>query len=179
MLTTYFLAPQYRGHVKFVTAILGGAAAIYSAYYIGAAMRLGLLRDKQKSSFDMLDMLNRPEFVEVREFVEEHVENHVEISARQLYAKITEDRDLLKAATIVLGIFEDMSIAIQREYAEEEILYLSLSRIVPYIYGALRPYIEQVRELKNEPRYHIEVEKLVQSWNRSVCLCSGKATPSI
>jgi len=61
----YFCAPSCREHLKFVTLLVAGAAGIYSAYYVGAALRLNLDREKQKASFEILGLLNRPEFVQV------------------------------------------------------------------------------------------------------------------
>jgi hypothetical protein len=84
ILIMYFTTAQYRDHVKFITLLLGGASAIYSAYYVGAALRLNVERDKQRASFELLELLNRPEFVDVRNFLEKEVEGHENVSDSDL-----------------------------------------------------------------------------------------------
>jgi len=54
----YFVAPKYREDVKFITVVIGGATAIYSAYYVGAGLRLNIERQKQEASFEILSLLN-------------------------------------------------------------------------------------------------------------------------
>ncbi len=77
-----------------------------------------------------MSLLNRPEFTDVRKFFEREVEGHEDISAAELFNKIDQNRQLENAAAIVMGILEDMSIAIQHNYVDEDILYTSLFTIV-------------------------------------------------
>lgn len=128
--------------------IVAGAAAIYSAYYVGAALRLNLDRERQKASFDILSLLNRPEFVTVRKFIDTQVEGHQTISAQDLYQKVRSESELDQAVTMVLGILEDASIAVQTEYVDENALHASLLDIVHRYFHSLRGYIEQFREAK-------------------------------
>ena len=65
ILLAYFLAPNARNQLQFVALTLGASSAIYSAYYVGATLRLGIERDRKNKSFEILNGLNRPEFVEV------------------------------------------------------------------------------------------------------------------
>jgi hypothetical protein len=178
-LTAYICKPEQRDHIKFAAALLGGAAAIYSAYYVGAALRLQLNRHRQQASFDILNLLNRPETAKVRNFVETEVEGHEQLSPNDLYRKVTENRDLDDAVTIVLGILEDASIAIQNDFVDENILYASLDDIVKRCFHALRAYVEQLRKQRAEPLYFVEVEKLCASWDSGRRLADGKTLPKL
>lgn len=179
VLASYFCAPTYRDQLKFATVLIGGAAAIYSAYYIGAALRLTVERDRQRASFEILSLLNRPEFVKVRKFIEKGVEGHEKLSATDLYEKIRTSEKLENAVTIVLGIFEDASIAIQNDFVDENILYTSICDLANRNFHGLRGYIEQCRKKKGEPMFCIEYPKLCTAWEGGKRLSNGKPMPTV
>ena len=175
----YLYLPDYRDSIKFVTVLVGGAAGIYSAYYIGAALRLNLDREKQKASFEILGLLNRPEFVEVRKFVDNKVEKHDTISEEEIFKMITEDIKLYNSVVIVLGILEDMSISIKTDYANEDTLYMSIAEIVKRNYRNLHGYIEQMRKIRHNQNYFVELEKLSNAWEAGKRLSDGSPLPKL
>jgi len=179
ILISYFSAPAYQSHIKFVTILLAGAAAIYTSYYVGAALHLNIYRDKQKASFEILKLLNLPEFVEVRHFIDHNVEGHTEVSAVALHKKIKDDVKLDDSVTIVLGILEDASIAIQQGYVDEDILYISIIDIVQRNARSLRGYIDVQRTVKKQPLYFRELDKLNIAWSNGLHLSDGKPFPSL
>ncbi len=176
-LISYLCAAQHRDQIKFAAVLLGAAAGIYSAYYVGAALRLQLSRERQKASFELLGLLNRPEFVKVRNFLEREVEGHEKLSAEELYAKVDGNDELDNAVTVVMDILEDMSIAIQNDYAEEEILRLSLVCIVERNWNGLRGWVEQLRKKHGDQRLFSELQKLATSWESGKRLCDGRELP--
>jgi hypothetical protein len=151
----YFYEPAYREHLKYVAAILGGATAIYSAYYVGTALRLQVAHQRQQASFEILALLNRPEFARVRNFVATEFEGHEKVSETELYEKVIGNRELDDSVTVVLGILEDASIAIQHDFVDED--YKSLECIVKRNFNALRGYIEQLRKRRNDLSYFVEL----------------------
>lgn len=175
LITIYFCLPSLQEHLKYVAAILGGAAAIYSAYYVGDALRLQVVHRRQAASFEILALLNRPEFAEVRNFVGSELEGHEEVPETKLYEMIISNSDLDNSVTIVLGILEDMSIAIQCDFVDEDILYKSLVCIVKRNFDALQGYIHQLRKRRNDPVYFVELAKLYNSWDSKRRLSDGKA----
>lgn len=177
-LGVYSVLPQSREHVRFVAALLGGAAAVYSAYYVGEALRLKLRRDRQEESFRILELLNRPEFVQVRHFLEAQVEGHESLSEEELFKRIDCDEVLDNAVTVVLGILEDASIAIQHGFVDEDVVYLSLYTIVARNYSGLQGYIRQLRK-KRSPSLFIEFERLSVAWCAGKRLCDGRPVPAI
>ena len=173
-LVAYFCAPAYRDQIRFTAALVAAAAAIYSAYYVGAALRMQVSRDRQKASFEILSLLNRPEFIEVRNFLEKEVEGHDTISAEALYAKIEENERLDNAVTVVMGILEDMAVALQHDYVDEDIIHASLTVIVRRNWAGLRGWVEQIRKQRNEPEIAIELQKLATSWESGRRLSDGR-----
>jgi len=170
----YFLcASAYREDLKFFAILIGTSTAIYSAYFVGASLRMQVYHEKQKSSFEILGLLNRPEFVEVRNFLEREVDCHERLSDTDLFNKISTNKELANAVTIVMGILEDMSIAIQYDYVDEDILHCSLSSIVIRNFSGLRGWLEQNRRTIDDEELGIEWQKLVDSWKSGKRLSDG------
>ncbi len=161
----YFAFPENQEHIKFVTAVIAAAVAIYSVYYAGAGLKLKIERDRQHSSFELIQLLNRPEYVQVRNFVDQTVDGLERISDGELYKKICDDAKLDDAVTATLGILEDASLAVQFQYADEDVLYHSLFTIVDRLSRGLRGYIEQLRKTRGSSAYFAEFEKLARAWS--------------
>lgn len=173
----FLIKPTLREEIKFAATLFGGTAAIYSAYYVGVGLRLKIEREKQQASFDLLDMLNKPEFVAVRSLLDKEVGDHRKISEDALYEKIMASRDLDAAVTTVLGILEDTAIAIQNDFVDEDILYASMSEIVKKNQTGLRGYIVKLRESSGVPLYFVELDKLAKAWREGKRLSDGKDFP--
>jgi hypothetical protein len=157
VLIAYVKAPQYREDIRFVTVVLGGAAAIFSAYYVGIALRVKIARDKQEASFSLMEGFDKPEFVKVRSFLEKAIENHEDLSSSAIFKKIDSDKQLDDAVTMVLNTLEKTSIGIQHGFMDEDILHQNLRGIVKRDYEALRGYIVQLRSSRNDIYYFIEL----------------------
>ncbi len=169
LIVSHILFPSVREHLKFGATVMAGAAAIYGAYYAGKSLRESLLRGKKKNSFEMLQVLNCIDMAKIRHLIENEISDK-NISPNELYEKILAESDLLAAITTLLGLFEDMSIAIQQDYADEYILFLSLEHLVPWSYDGLIHYINECRRKHNNPRVYRELQKLANEWkeNRSI-----------
>ncbi|HSS19812.1 MAG TPA: DUF4760 domain-containing protein [Pyrinomonadaceae bacterium] len=172
-LAAYWFARQQREGIKFFGAVVAVAGAIYSAYYVGAALRTRLDRDRQESTFRILDQIEKVEFVEVRNFLEKEVEDHENLSPADLYKKISQNKDLDNAITVVLNIFEKIAIGVRHDVLDEDILYEDLVLVVTKNYSALRGYLEQLRKIRNSPLYYCEFEKLATFWQKGKRLGDG------
>ncbi len=179
LIAIFVVAPARREEIKFAATILAGAAAIYSAYYVGAGLRLKIERDRQQASFEILSLLNRPEFAAVRCFLHKAVQEHEKVSDVDLFKKIEDDKELDGAVTVVLGILEDTSIAVQHDYVNEDTLYMSLAGIVRTNYDGLQGYIEQLRKQRSTPGYFLEFEKLAKAWSENRRLSDGRSLPPL
>ena len=176
LMMLYSFATPYRDHIIFAAAILGGAAGIYSAYYIGISLRLNLEREKKNKSFELLGLLNRQETVDVRQFIEDKVK---QVPAKNVYGLIMENKDLLTSVTVVLGIFEDISMAIQAGFVDENIMYQSLHFMIDHYFSKLQPYIARCRDEDKNHTIYIETEKLALSWKIKERLYDKQPLPKL
>ena len=55
--------------IEFSLKIIGGAAAIYAAYYAGASLKQSLIRNLFQRSFELIDKLSEVDYVGVRRFI--------------------------------------------------------------------------------------------------------------
>lgn len=153
--------PSSRDKIVFIASVIGGAAAVYSAYYAGASLRLNLYRDKQGRAFEVLDSLNRSDTVSAAATIDRAIEAK---PGTLTYELITSDLTLYPAVKILLGIYEDLAIAASIGYADEGILYQSVHTTTVYYYDALKQYMDGVRKVKGSKEYYCELEKLVGRW---------------
>jgi uncharacterized membrane protein len=167
-----------RNELRFLTALLGGAAMVYAGYYAGARLRINLARDKQHRGSEIIQSLNNIDMASIRVFIEKEI-NTKEISQQDLYDKILNDPEVLSMITVILGFFEYVSIAIQEDYADEVFLYKSLGFLVPWTFYSLNSYIIEERTRLDESALYIELEKLADAWKKKTSLLTGKSLPPL
>ncbi|MBT9168451.1 MAG: hypothetical protein DDT19_01796 [Syntrophomonadaceae bacterium] len=161
--------------IAFSVSIIVGIAVIYTAFYIGQSMKINLRRDMLKQSIEVINRVEGMEISKVRSFIRDELSSgKISQTPEEVYKMITADKDLCDAVITVLGYFEDISILIQKGYVEEELLYMSFCPTVPFYYKALEPYINKVREQRNDPSIYIEFTKLSTSWSSKKYLYSNK-----
>ena len=177
LVACYFIFPQFREQLTFISAVIGGLTAIYAGYYMAQNIKISIDRDKVHRSFEIVHRLDVPEFIEIRTFIEKGDIDQLKDGPENMYDKIKADDKLLKAVSSVLSMFENMSISIQRGYADELTLYLSCGYIVPFYYGKLSPYIIHLRNKHKNKAIGIEFEKLGGAWGSKIFLLSGKKIP--
>jgi hypothetical protein len=159
----YLVAPSRDEQLKFVASVVAGGAGLYAAYYLGAALHLQIKMEQQHRSFEILERTNEVDVVRVRRFIEEEIA-HKKLSSEETYKKIVDNDEIRSGVRSLLGMIEDISIAIQSGYVNEKIMYYSLGLMVPYSLEKLQPYIQKEREfLGNQSLFH-EAEKLGRQW---------------
>ena len=124
---------QYRGILVFSTAVAGGLATVYAAFYVALALRYNLQRDKLRSAADVLQNIGGLELHNVRTFIIKNLEFE-KTSPEELHDKIMKDEKMYHSVTTVLGQFEDISILIQKDLIDEELLYMSLYFMISSYY---------------------------------------------
>lgn len=173
LIAAYFwVKPEHREHVKFVSAVIAGGAAIYGAFYAGASLRFTAKRERQKRSFEILDSMGSIDKVGLRHLLE--ALDRDGLGDAQIFTTVREDKDLWRSAVTTLGELEDMAIAVRHSYADEGILHDSLSHVAPRILEKTGGYIRKLREERNDNKLYCELERLVSSWRDGKSLQSGK-----
>jgi len=111
----------------------------------------------------LLAALNQPEATQVQALCDPILGSQT-LSPDQIVKKIEEDPVLDHAVKYVLGHFEDISIAIQEDHAEEKILFRSLHRLVPLYWRELEEYVKRRREQAKDDVLYCEFEALAKKW---------------
>lgn len=174
VLSIYYLGYVSVDKLKISLSVVGGGVAIYTAYYVAATMHMSLERDKKHKSFLVIDKLNQIDYVQILEFIESETKDHKDISSRELYTKIIQNRELYRAVVVLLSYFEDLSIAIQHHYVCERIVYQSLCIFFPRYLVPLLPFIEERADHVNDEKYLIETLKLHKNWQSGRYLSTGE-----
>ena len=173
-----FVPNDQRSVLIFATAVAGGMATIYSASYVARALQVGTQRDRISCSVRLIRELDGPQITSVRHFLETEVLPK-KMTDGEVYAAIENDEALWNCVRMVSNQIENISLCIQRSYADEEILYKELAHMVPYYYKHLSPFITAIRKKHNYPSMYIEFEELANSWNANRLLCTGRPTPKL
>ena len=173
-----FLPDDKRRVLTFATAVAGGLAAIYSAFYIGQALKVQTERDKLTRSVEIMSRLDGPQITAVRRFVLKTVDAG-RMAPEEMYDAIEADDKLWNSVRMVFNQMESLSLCVQTGYADEEFLYKELAHMVPYYRGKLQPFIEGIREKYKDNTFYRELEKLADSWKAKRFLYSGKKIPPL
>ena len=174
----YIKYNQIREELTFISAIIGGLAMVYSSYYLSLTLRENIRREKLRRAFYFTEKLNSIDRAGIRVFIEKELHGG-EIPPADFHEKIISDRDLHSAIKSLLGLFEDISIAIQYDYIDEEATYQSLAFLIPFIYQTFLPFIKEERRRFERPSLFYELEKLAGSWKLKKSLLTGKQLPEI
>ena len=172
LVTLYVLYPAQKDLLVFCAAILAGMSAIYSAFHVGQSLRMQIVRDRMHRSFELMGQFTGIDFTKIRHFIDSSV-NYNQMTPEEIYKKITEQVPLEQAVLAALNWFEGVSIAIQKDYVEEDTLYLSLVYVIPFYFKSLKPFIDQERKRCGDNLLFIELEKLVNAWTSQTYLSTG------
>lgn len=169
----YWTLPNIRTELTFIAAILGGLAVLHTTYYMAEALKVNTYRDKLAWSFNITKELNQKGVIDIRMFLEKKIANQ-NIPPADFYNKIISDTEIHASTKMLLGLFEDASIAVQNGLADEESLYKSLAFLVPWAAQNFHPYIQQVRKNNNDNSIYRELDKLADAWKNNSSLVTKK-----
>lgn len=168
----YFKFPEFEKSLTFITAIIVAFSGVFSAIYVGKGLSNRIHFDKVKNSFEFNNYFNSHEYNGLKEICKEEYDarNH---SPNDLVQKVKNDEDLFYKLKSILNKFEDMSLAIQRNYVDEKILYWSLDLIVDFYISNFKSYIDDC--IKDNPETYMELLKLHECWSKRIYLLTGKS----
>lgn len=167
-----------RAELTFISAVIGGLAVVYSGYYMGLTLRENIRRDKLNRSFVFTEKLNSIDRASIRVFIEKELHSG-EIAPADFHNKVISDHKLHPAVKSLLGLFEDISVAVQYDYVDEEAIYQSLAFLIPFTYQTFLPFIQEERRRFERPSLFCELEKLAGAWKLGKSLVTGKELPEI
>ena len=169
----YICLPECRDSLIYVASIIVGISFIYSAYYVGASVRLGIQYDRMKNSFEFLEKFNNIKLIECRTKIKDFIDSKPEAS-NELSEKIKQDFDLKISIRTTLNLCENVSIAIQKGYVDEAILCKDLFVAIPWFLRNLGNHIQDLRNEYEDESIYCEMEKLADSWTKGKYLSNDK-----
>ena len=142
-------------------------------------MHENIERAAKDRAFDVLHQLNNIDMAKIRVVIDPHVRDKEKLSqtsAEEFHGKVLADSELANGVRVLLGLFEDTSIAIQEGHADEKVLYKSLKFLVPWTYSGLKLYIDQERHVTgpHAEKLFCELEDLSNAWEKNRSLRTGK-----
>ena len=157
----YYFIPQHREGIKFIGWAMTVGIAVYTAFHAAKTFDYNIARKKEESAYAFIALFNQDDTVDIRAVLEPEVGPDAE--ARQ-YDRIKADKNLRKQVILILGVFEDIAIAISTGYADESVLYRSISGMVPLYFEGLKGYINGLRKEADDPSLYRELEQLNDRW---------------
>ena len=100
----FVLYPTYRVELTFISAMIGGSATIYSAFYAGLGIRNKIQQDKLAHSFDLMKLTKIVDLVRARTKLESEFE-HGKVAPDDFYSKVVEDEEVHTAIKALLSLF--------------------------------------------------------------------------
>ena len=80
------------------------------------------------------------------------------------YRSIEANLDSRLRVTMLLGVLEDLSIAMRLGYADERTTYQSLGSLVPTVFYGLAGYIDGLRSRNRDKTIYVEIERFAEAW---------------
>lgn len=164
----YYFLPSHREGIKFAGTAITAAGGIYAAYYISATLRLSQERRRQESAYRFLEYLNQNDWVDVRIALDKA--SNEKQGREEQFKLIESNPELRQQVYRLLGLFEDMAIAIKTGYADEQTLKLALREMACKYYSGFSPYILESRAVDKCANLYSEFESLKNAWSQNKSL---------
>lgn len=116
--------------MTFIALVAGGAAALYSAFYAGAAARERSRHELTRSTFELIRGVDEPELLKLREVLDQAIGDYRNVAPTTVLAKINESVELRTAARGLLNAFEDIAVAIRTGYADERLVHAAMGTLM-------------------------------------------------
>lgn len=162
----YAFLPEMREQLLFLSAFSGSIPVAFASYHAARSFQVSVERDKLHKSFEILCNMNARDVSDTRYRIERKVKEF-NGDLDLLCKKINEDVGLYDDVNHVLGMFEDMTIAIRKGYTDESMLHKSLASVVRNLHRDLLPYIVKLRIDEGDSLYYTEFEDLERCWSRN------------
>lgn len=169
----FALAEDYREEILFGVSALGGTAALLTAYLVAATLRDTNAREKMEHAFEFTRIFNSPEMTQRRDLTRKAIANR----HSSLHKAAAKDTELKAALNGVLGMFEELAIAIKERHTDEAIAYRFFSGAVPWAAVHLGDYIRAERDDGGDSRNYAELLELGAAWSARRSVLTGRAMP--
>ena len=177
LVVAFAIFPEARPVIVYATASAGGLAALYTAYYNAANIRLQLAQNRQGRAFEFITSFNDVSFTRGRVLYDAlGIEG---LAPDTVVEKIKADEELRANALMIINLYESLSIGIQRGYVDEDVAFLFFATILPADVADLMPFIRYTRKKHEDPLVWAQTVKLANAWQaRESMIDSKRVMPS-
>jgi hypothetical protein len=161
-----------------VSLAVAGVATAASAAWVALQLVLQAEQQRRAAAYEFLRQLNARELVGIRSIVLKS--DTAGRSAPITFEEIGVGRRRRARVTQLLGVFEDIAVAIREGYADEDVLYRAIGPTVCFLRERMRPFIDGVREERRRlgdegsASYYSELDALADAWGKGAALTNGR-----
>jgi len=166
LIALYILMPSWRTELLFIAPVLGGSAALVAAFNAIDSRAAQGRHSRKTISLEFVHCWLAPTLHHAKKNSREivnYLRDHPQVEEQKKY--LTEDPTRLANLFDVLNIFEAMSITVQQEMADEEVLKLFFRSLVVEYWHASVSFVKARRAERQNVRLLKEVEWLFNRWN--------------
>jgi hypothetical protein len=167
-----------------------GAGGLVSLVTALQALHLNALRARISVSFEFLKRYDDADAISVRHFLDTRLpetrrsfECQLEAitpeQAKEFYLLTNSTEGMGARIRQLLGLFEDMALAVAMAHADELTLYRALKPSVTYFVARLAPYIRYERDRTCDVLYYEDSIKIACAWSEGKSVISGKPMRSV
>jgi len=168
----YWHYPAWRETMVFLGASFAMVAAVLSAYYISDGLRITIeqrdeaIRDARVArAFDLISRWNDADLAEPKHQFREIVDRDDAHDAEKLDAHLDQNNQR-KILIEMMNFFEHMALAANGGFADDDTLKAYYKSSITKYHSKLKAWIEKHRRRKNQPTMFVEIETMVERWNR-------------
>jgi hypothetical protein len=161
LIVAYIIFPRWHDVLVFIAAVLGGIGVLISAMNEIDARREEINHGQARTALRFIADWNSPNFYHAknkgREMLD-HFEKNGPGDCEYLAERLQNLMD-------VLNFFEELSIAIQLDHADDAIARRFFRSIVVHYWQVTEPWVKKRRAAKSNSRLLCEFQTLAESWS--------------
>jgi len=167
----YVVYPNLHEELKFFLSVIGGAAVIFGCYYNAITLRQTLQDRRKEHAFALINA--QSDMADARKIVGELI-RQPNVSPADLTRNICSDIKLRAYVDTILCHIENISIAIQNHYVDEQVLHSAAGTFVSFYSEGLTDYIDEVRKMYKSDTIYCELKELAAAWKAKRSLATGQ-----
>ncbi|MBE0662112.1 MAG: DUF4760 domain-containing protein [Bacteroidales bacterium] len=169
----FITLPNNKDLVIFSITVLGGLAAIYSAFFVALSIKQKVNHDRISGCFKFMERHSNIDLQKLKSYLLKNF-NVNDVKPSEIFERIVVDEDLHTAVRTTLNLYEEISVAIQFEFVDEKAMYKLVNEVTIIYYNNFKKYITEFRERNNNPTIWIEFTKLATSWEQGIYLATKR-----
>lgn len=174
----YFYFSGSRNEIIFFISLLWGLGTIYAWYYAGETLKKTFEYNRLAKTFEFIQKFDQPHLLAGIMYIDKNFDVRC-VTQKDIMTHMESNEELFASLKGILNLCEDISIAIQKWYIDEEVAYLSLAWLYHKYVTVFQPFIDEYRKKNWFNWIYIESQRLANSWKEGKYLSTTKSLPII